>query len=76
MPIELFFKVKYVRRIPKWFGMEQVLTQFAVKICFDDSTDFYEMNNYFASEADITIGIVYYLDKDKFRIFTLSRNIY
>ena len=49
--------------------MEQVITQLAVKILFDDYYDF-------TREAEIIIDIVYDLDKDWFRILTLERNIY
>ena len=57
----------------KGFGMEQVITQLAVKILFDDYSGFYEMkvDNYFTREAEIIIDIVYVLDKDWFKIFTL-----
>ena len=65
--------------------MEQVITQLAVKILFDDYSAFYEMRsyytrilwyNYFTREAEIIIDIVYDLDKDWFRIFTLESDIY
>ena len=58
--------------------MEQVITQLAVKILFDDYSGFYDMrrNNYFTREAEIINDIVYDLDKDWFRIFTLERDIY
>ena len=42
--------------------MEQALTQLAVKILFDDSTGCDEVDNYFATETDILIDIVYDLD--------------
>ena len=61
------------------FGMEQVITQLAVKILFDDYSVFFlwdEEDNYFTREAEIIIDIVYDLDKDWFRIFTLERDIY
>ena len=35
-----------------------------------------EEDNYFTREAEIIIDIVYDLDKDWFRIFTLERGIY
>ena len=46
--------------------VEQDLTKFAVKILCDDSTGFDEMDNCFATEADIIIDIIYdyYLDED------------
>ena len=44
--------------------MEQALTQFVVKILCDDSYGFDEVGNYFATEADTMIDIVYYLDDD------------
>ena len=50
--------------------MEQVISQLAVNILFDDYSVFYEMRR---KEAEIIINIVYYLDKDWFRIFTLER---
>ena len=58
--------------------MEQVITQLAVKILFDDYSGFLrdEVGNYFTREAEIIIDIVYDLDKDWFRIFTLERDIY
>ena len=60
----------------KGFGMEQVITQLAVKILFDDYSGFYdEEENYFTREAEIIIDIVYGLDKDWFRILTLERDI-
>ena len=76
MYIELFFKIGYVRKIPKGFGMEQAPTQFAVKILCDDYADFNEAGNYFASDADTLMDIVSDLDEDKFRLFTFNRNIY
>ena len=36
----------------------------------------YEEDNYFTRGAEIIIDIVYDLDKDWFRIFTLERDIY
>ena len=48
----------------KGFGMEQVITQLAVKILFDDYSGFYDMRT---REAEIIIDIVYDLDKDWFR---------
>ena len=61
----------------KGFGMEQVITQLAFKILFDDYSGFYdEEDNYFTREAEIIIDIVYGLDKDWFRILTLERDIY
>ena len=60
--------------------MEQVITQLAVKILFDDYSVFYDMRRtiIFTREAEILIEIVhvYDLDKDWFRIFTLERDIY
>ena len=46
--------------------MEQVNTQLAVKILFDDYSVFLldEEDNYFTREAEIVIDIVYDLDKD------------
>ena len=41
-----------------------VLTQFTVKITYDDSIGFDEVDNYLAIEADTMIDIVYYLDED------------
>ena len=35
-----------------------------------------EEGNYYTREAEIIIDIVYDLDKDWFRIFTLERGIY
>ena len=58
--------------------MEQVNTQLAVKIVFDDYCGFLrdEEDNYFTREAEIIIDIVYDLDKDWFRKFTLEKDIY
>ena len=59
--------------------MEQVITQLAVKILFDDYSGVFlwdEGDNYFTREAEIIIDIVYDLDKDWLRIFTLERDIY
>ena len=60
--------------------MEQVITQLAVKILFDDYYGFYDMRRtiIFAREAEIINDIVhvYDLDKDWFRILTLERDIY
>ena len=68
----------YDRVYLKEFGMEQVNTQLSVKILLSDYSVFYEMmgDNYFTREAEIIIDIVYNLDKDWFRIFTLERDIY
>ena len=68
----------YDRVYLKEFGMEQVITQLAVKILFDDYSGFLwaEEGNYFTREAEIIIDIVYDLDKDWFRIFTLERDIH
>ena len=45
----------------KGFGMEQVITQLAVKILFDDYFGFYEMRRtiIFTREPEIIIDIVY-----------------
>ena len=59
--------------------MEQVITQLAVKILFDDYSGFYDMRTIiFTREAEIIIDIVHVcdLDKDWFGIFTLERDIY
>ena len=58
--------------------MEQVNNQVAVKIFFDDYFGILldEEDNYFTRDAEIIIDIVYDLDKDWFRIFTLERDIY
>ena len=53
--------------------MEQVITQLAVKILFGDYSFFYDMST---REAVIIIGIVYELEQDWFRLFTLQRGIY
>ena len=66
----MHLELEYDRVYLKEFGMEQVNTQVAVKILFD------EEDNYFTREAEIIIDIVYDLDKDWFRIFTLERDIY
>ena len=58
--------------------MEQVITQLAVYILFDDYSVLLsdEEDSYFTREAELIIDIVYDLDKDWFRIFTLERDIY
>ena len=58
--------------------MEQVITQLAVKILFDDYSGFLldGENNYFTREAELIIDIVYDKDKDWFRIIALERDIY
>ena len=68
----------YDRVYLKEFRMEQVITQLAVKILFDDYSVFLwdEEDNYFTREAERIIDIVYDLDKDWFGIFTLERDIY
>ena len=57
--------------------MEQANTQLAVKILFDYYSVFYEIRRtiILTGEAEIIIDIVYDLDKDWFRIFTLERDI-
>ena len=66
----------YDRVYLKEFGMEQVITQLTVKILFDDYSVFLWDDKYFTREAEIIINIVYDLNKDWFRIFTLERDIY
>ena len=58
--------------------MEQVNTQLAVKILFDDYSVFYEMRRtiILPEKQKKVIDIVYDLDKDWFRIFTLEWDIY
>ena len=65
----------YDRVYLKEFGMEQVITQLAVKILFDDYSGFLwdEEGNYFTGEAEIIIDIVYDLDKDWFRIYYIRK---
>ena len=46
-------------------GIEQDLTQLAVIILCDNSTGCDEMNDYFATEADIMIDIVCEVDLNK-----------
>ena len=53
--------------------MEQVITQLAVKILFDDYYVFYDMRRTIILPI---IDVVYDLDKVLFRIFTLERGIY
>ena len=68
----------YDRVYLKEFGMEQVITQLAVKIMFDHYYGFLwdGQDSYFTREAEIIIDIVYDLDKDWLRIFTLEWDIY
>ena len=72
MKLELLFQLGYVCKILKGFGMEQELTQFADKILCDDSSSCDEVDNYFATEADIMIDIVYNLHEDKLRKFKVT----
>ena len=76
MHLELFFKIGYVCKIPKGIGIDQDLPQFAVNILCDDSTSFGEVDNTFATKADIMIDVVYKLDEDKFIPFAFYGNIY
>ena len=58
--------------------MEQDLTQFAVnKILYDDSTGCDEVDNYFATEADTIIDILYVYDlhEDQIRILYLTGTV-
>ena len=57
--------------------MEQHLTHFAVEILCDDLTGLDEVDNYFATDADTMLYIVYEndLDENKFRIYTFNMNI-
>ena len=59
MQLELFFKIGYVCKIPKGFGIQQDLTQFADKIGCDDSTGCDAVDNYFTTEADTMIDTLY-----------------
>ena len=72
MTLELFFEVGNVCTIPKWGGVEQDCTQFAVLILCHDSTGCDEMGDYFAIKAITLID----LNKDCFRIFLFNGNIY
>ena len=54
--------------------MEQVITQLAVKILFDDYSGFYDMRRTIILPEKQKY--VYDLEKDWFRIFTLERDIY
>ena len=50
----------YDRVCLKGFGMEQVITQLAVKILFEDYSGLWdEEDNYFTREAEMIIKIVY-----------------
>ena len=62
--------------MPKGFRIEQAFTELAVKILFEDSSGFDEMRCIIIllREAEI-IDIVYDLDMDKLRRFTLDRKI-
>ena len=70
----------YDRICLKGFGMEQFITQLAVKILFDDYSGFYDMRRTIIlpekQKLINDIVHVYDLDKDWFRIFTLERDIY
>ena len=60
----------------KEFGMEQVISQLAVKILFDDYSGFMIWGGkLFYQRSRNNIDIVYDLDKDWLRIFTLERDI-
>ena len=52
--------------------MEHALSEFTVKILFDDSTGLDEMDNCLATVAVTVIHIVYDLGNDSFRVFTLK----
>ena len=58
-------EIGYVFKIPKGFGCQQELTQFADKILCDDYTGFDVVNNYFATEADTMADILYEYDLDE-----------
>ena len=75
---DAFWIGTYDRVYLKEFRMEQVNTQLAVKSCLMIILGFLwdGEDNYFTREAEIIIDIVYDLDKDWFRIFTLERDIY
>ena len=64
MLLGLFIKIGYVYSIPKGVWVEQDLTQLTVIILWDDSIGCDEVDNYFATEADTIIGIVYEDDLD------------
>ena len=60
----LFFKIGYVYKSPKRGVGRTLLTQFAVKILCDDSTSCDGMDDYFATEANTMMAIVYEDDLD------------
>ena len=78
MQLELFLKIEYVCTIPKEVWMKQDLIQLAVLILYYDSTGCGEMSDYFATDADEMVAIVFEVDKinDLIRIFIFNRNIY
>ena len=76
MHLELVHTIEYIL---KSLGWSRLLLSLQSKSCLMIILVFYEMRraiNYFTREAEIIIDIVYDLDKDWFRIFTLERDIY
>ena len=67
---KLFFKMKYVCRFPKGLRKEQALTIFAVKYCLMILV--YEVDFYFATEADTMKGIVYDFKPSSKDVFLLT----
>ena len=53
MHLELLYKIEFVCIIPKGFGMEQSLTQLAVKILFYDSTGFKTFSKFYRRYYDL-----------------------
>ena len=56
--------------------MEQDLTRFEDKILCDDSTGCNEVDNYFATEADKMIDILYEYDLENIYIFKAVSHIH
>ena len=55
--------------------MEQDLTQFAYKILCNTSSSFDTVDNFFATEGDTMVSILYEYDLDKDYYFILSSEI-
>ena len=62
MELELLFEMIYVCKIPKGFGIELDLTQFADKLQCDDYTGCDAVDNYYATDADTMMDILYEYD--------------
>ena len=60
------FKIGYVCKAPKGFGIEQNFTQFADKIWCYDFTGFDAVDNYFATDVITMVDIFHEYDLDDY----------